>query len=150
MEVKKYEDKDFEFILLMNDRIIVKRNFDIIGYNPKAINSMNFREGIDHIFDSIQEDLRTKSIKYMLHNINGFYDNPKMESNDSKDVIIFEVRDKGVLIASRRSDATIYPAKIRYTVNIKDNIYDIITTIQKSLSLKYLKTKYLGYDLAAF
>lgn len=147
MEVTKYEEKDFEFALMMNDRIIVKRNFDINGYNPKAINSMNYKEGIDHVINVIQEDLRHKSIMYMLQNTDEFYNNPKMESSDAKDVIVFQLRHLGVLIGERIIDATIYPLKMRY-VNIKEHIYEIITTIQKSLSLKYLKTKYLGYDLS--
>lgn len=147
MEEKKY-NKDFEFALFLNEHIIVKRNFDIIGFNYKGINSNNFKEAIDYIVNMIKADLRNKSIQYMCENINNFYDNPKFDSNESNDVIIFQVKHKNKLIANRTWDATIYPGRIRYTVNIRDHIYEIITKIQKTLSTKNVNTKYLGYELA--
>lgn len=133
----------------MNDRIIVKRNFDIIGYNERAINSNNFREAVDYVVNTIKSELRYKSINYMLDNINGFYDNPNMESNDSKDLLRFEIKCKDRLIALRVWDATIYPAKVRYTINIRENIFDIIYKIQRTLSTsnKNLSTQYLTYSL---
>lgn len=159
MEEKKY-NKDFEFTLLLNDNIIVKRNFDIIGFNQRAINSNNFRESVDYVVGVIKEDLRKKSIMYMLENIDNFYDNPKFDTNDSPDTIAFKVvyRNQRRLnvdglpeekvLANRVWDATVYPARIRYTVNIRDFIFEIITKIQKTLSTKSVNTNYLGYSLA--
>lgn len=146
MEEKKY-NKDFEFTLLLNENIIVKRNFDIIGFNQRAINSTNFKEAVDFVVDIIKGDLRKKSINYMLENIDSFYDNPKFDTNENQDEITFQVRHKGRLISQRLWDATIYPARIRYTVNIRDHIYEIITKIQKTLSAKNVSAEYLGYRL---
>jgi hypothetical protein len=145
-QTQKY-NKDFEFTLLLNDNIIVKRNFDIIGFNQKATVSNNFREAVDYATDLIKSDLRKKSIQYMLENINSFYVIPGFDTNDSKDVMTFQVTQKGRLIAERKWDATIYPARIRYTVNIKPIIFEIITKIQKTLSTKSVSTSYLGYSL---
>ena len=41
MEEKK-EQRKFEFTLYLNDNIIVQRFFNIIGFNNRAINSLNF------------------------------------------------------------------------------------------------------------
>ena len=59
------------------------------------------------------------------------------------------VKLDGVVIGSREWDATIYPMKIRNSVDIRQHIYDLITRIQNCLSLKMyqLETNYLGYDL---
>jgi hypothetical protein len=62
--------------------------------------------------------------------------------------IVVKMDDKQ--IAYRQWDATIYPVKIRYTVDIREHIYEMITRIQKCLSEKNerLETKYLQYELA--
>lgn len=146
MEERKY-NKDFEFTLLLNENIIVRRNFDIIGFNMRATRSNNFRESIDYVVNLIKSDLHRKSVLYMLDNIENFYDNPRFDTNDSKDVITFQVKHKDRVIAERKWDASIYPARVRYTVNIRDNIYEIITKIQKTLSQRAVSTEYLGYDL---
>ena len=44
---EKREQRKFEFTLYLNDNIIVQRFFNIIGFNNKAINSLNFKEAID-------------------------------------------------------------------------------------------------------
>jgi hypothetical protein len=114
----------------------------------RAVNSNNFRDAVDYVVGLVKEDLRKKSISYMLENIKEFYNNPKFDTNESNDVITFQIRHKDRLISSRNWDATIYPARVRYTVNIREHIYEIITKIQKTLSARGVNTDYLGYHLA--
>ena len=59
------------------------------------------------------------------------------------------VKHDGKVIAYREWDATIYPVKVRYTVDIRQHIYDLITRVQKCLCTptKELETTYLNNSL---
>jgi hypothetical protein len=146
----KNEQRKFEFTVYLNDNIIVQRFFNVIGFNQRAINSMNFKEVMDYNRELIQYQLKNKTLDFMNDNSRSFYENKSFEQNDVKDVIKIVVKMDGRPIGHRQWDATIYPAKVRYTVDVREHIYEMITGIQKCLSEKNekLETKYLGYDLA--
>jgi hypothetical protein len=146
----KKEQRKFEFTVYLNDNIIVQRYFNVIGFNNKAINSMNFKEVVDYNRDVIQLHMKNKTLDFMNDNHRAFYENASFEQNDLKDVMKIVVRMDEKVIAYREWDATIYPVKVRYTVDIREHIYEMITRIQKCLSEKNerLETTYLEYDLA--
>ena len=140
----------FEFTIYLNDNIIVQRFFNVIGFNNKAINSMNFKETIDYNKEIIEHHLKNKTLDFMNDNARMFYENPHFEQNTSKDKMKMVVKHNDKVISYREWDATIYPVKVRYTVDIREYIYEMITKIQKCLSEKNdrLETTYLTYDLA--
>jgi hypothetical protein len=146
----KKEQRKFEFTVYLNDNIIVQRYFNVIGFNNRAINSLNFKEIIDYNQSLIQLHMKNKSLDFMTENSRLFYENPSFEKNDLNDVMKIVVKMDDKQIAYRQWDATIYPVKVRYTVDIREHIYDMITRIQKCLSEKNerLETKYLQYELA--
>jgi hypothetical protein len=148
-EIKK-EQRKFEFTIYLNDNIIVQRYFNVIGFNNRAINSLNFKDAIDYNRDIIQHHMKNKTLDFMTENSRSFYENPGFEKNDVNDIMKIVVKMDEKVIAYRQWDATIYPVKVRYTVDIREHIYDMITRIQKCLSEKNerLETKYLQYDLA--
>ena len=148
-EIKK-DQRKFEFTIYLNDNIIVQRYFNVIGFNNRAINSLNFKDAIDYNQDIIKYHMKNKSLDFMTENSRSFYENPGFEKNDVNDVMKIIVKMDEIVIAYRQWDATIYPVKVRYTVDIREHIYDMITRIQKCLSEKNerLVTKYLEYDLA--
>jgi hypothetical protein len=67
MENKPYKPRDnkFEFILKVNDNIIVSRYFSGNDYNPRVRNSVDIRHLVDDIIDMIQHDLKKKDLEYM-------------------------------------------------------------------------------------
>ena len=146
----KKGSQPFEFTIYLNDNIIVQRFFSVIGFNNRAINSMNFKETIDYNKEIIEYHLKNKTLDFMSDNYRMFYENPHFEQNGSKDKMRMVVKHNDKVIAYREWDATIYPVKVRYTVDIREYIYEIITKIQKCLSEKNdrLETTYLTYDLA--
>jgi hypothetical protein len=148
-ELKK-EQRKFEFTVYLNDNIIVQRYFNVIGFNNRAINSLNFKEVVDYNQSLIQLHMKNKSLDFMTENSRLFYENPSFEKNDLNDIMKIVVKMDDKQIAYRQWDATIYPVKIRYTVDIREHIYEMITRIQKCLSEKNerLETKYLQYELA--
>jgi hypothetical protein len=146
----KREQRKFEFTVYLNDNIIVQRYFNVIGFNSRAINSLNFKEVVDYNQSLIQLHMKNKSLDFMTENSRLFYENPSFEKNDLNDIMKIVVKMDDKQIAYRQWDATIYPVKIRYTVDIREHIYEMITRIQKCLSEKNerLETKYLQYELA--
>jgi hypothetical protein len=153
MEIKKEfkkEQKRFEFTVYLNDNIIVQRFFNIIGFNYKAINSLNFKDTMDYNSHIIKLHMKNKTLDFMNDNARLFKEIPNYEQNDSKDLMKIIVKLDGRVIGHSEWDATIYPAKVRYMVNIREHIYNMITNIQKCLSEKQenLDTSYLEYNLA--
>lgn len=145
----KSEHRKFEFTLYLNDNIVVQRFFNVIGFNHRAVNSLNFKEVIDDNKDLIMAHLKKKTFNYMSDNARYFYENPEFEQNDVSDILKIVVKMDGREIAYREWGANIYPVKVRYTVDVREHIYDMITKIQKCLSEKddRLETSYLDYNL---
>ena len=148
MEEKK-EQRKFEFTLYLNDNIIVQRFFNIIGFNNRAINSLNFKEAIDDNMLLIQSVLKDRTLDFITEHQRHFLETKDYEQNVSRDVMKIVVKHDGKVIAYREWDATIYPVKVRYTVDIRQHIYELITRVQKCLCTptKELETEYMGYDL---
>jgi hypothetical protein len=148
MEQKK-EQRKFEFTLYLNENIIVQRYFNIIGFNKRAINSINFKEAVDENMELIKGVLKRKAVDFLNENSRNFYEIHNFEQNESNDKMKITVKHDGDVIAYREWDATIYPVKVRYTVDVRQHIYELITKIQKCLCTpnKYLETEYMGYDL---
>lgn len=143
------DQKKFEFTVYLNNNIIVQRFFNVIGFNKKAINSLNFKNVIDGNYEIIHKHMKNKTIYFMEDHSYEFYEDNKFEQNDSDDVMRMIVKMDGEIIAYREWAANIYPVKVRYTVDIRPYIYEMITRIQKCLSDKTenLELKYLSYDL---
>jgi len=150
-EYKKEYKKDqrFEFTLYLNDNIIVQRYFNVIGFNIKAVHSLNFKDAVDIDMKIIQRHLVDKTLDYMTENSRLYYDDPTYDQSDQQDVMKMVIKLDNKNIAFRQWDATVYPVKVRYTVDVRERIYDIITRIQKCLSerTERLETTYLDYNL---
>jgi len=148
MQIKR-DQKQFEFTLYLNDNIIVQRYFNVIGYNHMSLKSLDFKEALDINTEIIKLHLKNKTLDYMMDNSRQYYENPSYDQNKNNDKIRMVVKMNERVIGYREWDATIYPVKIRYTVDIRQYIYDIITRIQKCLSEKTdkLETTYLEHNL---
>jgi len=147
MEDKR--DKNFEFTLRLNEHIIVQRLFNVFGFNPKAVNSINFKYTVDENLHLITEALKNKTLDFMAANADKFEDNPSFDQNNNNDVFVFTIKMNGREIAHREFPGNIYPTSVRYSVDIREFIYKIITSTQKVLCSKTdsLDFEYLNYRL---
>jgi hypothetical protein len=130
----KNEQGNFEFTLYLNKNIVVQRFFNVIGFNKDIIETWDFKEVIDNNKEIIHEHLKNMSIDFMNKYSDYFWDNPSYDQNDSEDFLTMVVKCDGNVIANRTWDARIYPASVRYKVNIKNLIFNLINPIQKCLS----------------
>ena len=138
----KYTDK-FEFILRINGNIVCQRYFNIRGYNNTAKDSMDLRWELNEIVSRIQSYLRDKSEDFLWANYNPYSTKNSVvreEKKTDEDYFTFEIRVDGKIIIIERFTAMDFPPKVRYSVNIKSLIPEIISKIQRCLS----KRKYLN------
>ena len=151
---KNYENLPYEFLLLINGKPIVGRNFQIKGYNTESLRSIEIKETIDDAVKTIQDQFLLKSRTYLWR-----YYNPYLtqESNDvedikkniyeNEDIFTFQIKVKGRVVAEKMFSGNDYPPKVRYDVDIRTIIPEIISTIQQGLTLKKYTKEYCGYAL---
>ncbi len=125
MEEKK-EQRKFEFTLYLNDNIIVQRFFNIIGFNNKAINSMNFKYAIDENVELIQSVLKDRALDFITEHQRHFLETPDYEQNGSKDMMKIVVKHDGNVIAYREWDARGH--QLRSTRNLRGRCFGLFST----------------------
>lgn len=154
MSKKNYENLPFEFYLRINgnERPIVGRNFNVRGYNPKSLRSLDIKYCIDEVVSMIEDQFRSKSEDYLYRYYNPYStQNPEdIEVKDlfeEEDIFSFEIKVHGNVVAQKQFSGNWYPPKVRYDVDIRKLIPGIISKIQKTLSSKNLTTEYAGIAL---
>ncbi len=138
-----------EFLMTVNQNIIVQRYFNVRDYNPKAKNSIEFLEYMNELVEDINYRIKMNSSSYLLENQYDIVNNPAILdtsfTNDAEYFNIF-IKQNDKILTHRKFDAKIYPPKTRYTVDIRSQIKNILGEITEILSNKDLTYEYLGYS----
>lgn len=125
--------ENWEFSLYINNHIIVQRFFKVSDYNKNVIKSADMKELGDYCSGLITNDLKAKSVDYMWDRYNPYI---KQEVGDiehrfrKEDVIDFEIKVMGRIAYRRRTDGNIYQPYVKYAMDIKPLIRDIIDEIR--------------------
>ncbi len=140
-----------EFLITLNNNFVVQRFFNVKGYHEKAENSVELYEYIKYLSESLQTKLRNKCMVYMLDNRYQIEEDPSVletSNTDGPEVfnIILKVGNK--TICHRVIDAKLYPPKVRYTLDIRPDIKNILRELTDILSDKNLSYQYLNYSFA--
>lgn len=148
-ERSKSFKEPYEFLFKINDNIIVQRFFAVGVFVPESLNSLELKEAVDDCVEIIQRELKSRTLDFMDEFKYYFADDSNFDRNDSLDKYTFQVRVNGKIVIEKYWDATIYPAKIRYDVNIKRHIARIINIVQNALLMPSgnLTTTYQNYSL---
>jgi hypothetical protein len=153
---KNYENLPYEFLLLINNKPIVGRNFSIRGFNPESLRSIELKETIDEVLYIIKKQFVAKSADYLYK-----YYNPhitqtvedvvdrahRIDIYANEDIFTFQIKVNGKLVAESIFSGNDYPPKVRYDVDIRKIIPEIISIIQTGLTLKNYTKEYCGYAL---
>jgi len=150
--MKKIEKTPYEFYLYINNNIVCQRYFQLKGYNDKVLKSMELKELIETVASIVQKDLENKTRDYLYQHYNPYdvqksEDIQRIDIYENEDVFDVEIRVNEKIIAKKRFTGNVYPPKVRYSVNIKELIPEIISTIQDTLSQKKYVTEYAGIEL---
>ena len=138
-----------EFLMMVNDNIIVQRFFNVRDYNPKAKNSIELLEYMNGMVSDIQYSLKMKSVSYLLENQYDITNNPSILNTsftDEPEYFNIFIKQNDKTICHRRVDAKLYPPKIRYTVDIRQQIKNVLHDLTDIFSSKDLTFEYLGYS----
>jgi hypothetical protein len=148
--MKEQEITKMEFLVTLNENIIVQRFFNVKGYNPKSKNSYELYQFIKDIKETIQYDLKMKTVVYMIDNRDLIEHDPKvMETSYTDDAEIFNIYVKvnDETICHRIFDGKLFPPKVRYTVDLRPFLKEILRGLTDILSELRLTYEYLDYQL---
>jgi hypothetical protein len=139
-----------EFLLTLNDRIIVQRFYNVKGFNPRAKNSLELTEFIKDVKNDLSYDLKMRTVTYMVDNMNQIIEdenvlNTSMTSDAENFNLFIKVGDE--TICHRQFNAKVYPPKVRYTVDVRPYLKNILKGLTDIFSDKNLTYEYIGLPL---
>lgn len=146
------EATKLEFLMTLNDNIIVQRFFSVKDYNPYSKNSLELHDYIKGLKEWLEYDLKLKSSSYLLENKNEIINNPTVletSYTDGPESFNILLKEGDKTICHRIFDAKLFPPKIRYTVDIRPHIKTILNDLTDIFSQKNLTFNYLGFNLKA-
>ena len=149
--MRDQDSTKMEFLLTLNDNIVVKRFFNVRGYNPKAKNSVDLYEYIKTLKEELQYYLKMKTVIYMMDNQDSIKYDPKiMDTSFTDEPEIFNIFIKvgDQTICHRVFDGKLFPPKVRYTVDVRPFLKDVLRELTDIFSESKLSYEYLEFDLS--
>jgi len=141
---EKFENtQKCEFLLELGNNIICQRYFTVRNFNQKAIYSIDLHDTVKYIVDEIKRSLVLKTILFLD---SSYRENSNDVANKGETfTITIKVGNRKILTTIFPS--SVYPPKIRYTVDIRPQISYILRELTETLSSKKLTTHYQDYSL---
>lgn len=139
-----HDQHKFEFTLTIGTNIICQRFFSVRDYNPKARKSMNLYKTVKYICEDISHDLKNKCSQYHIDNQ---YDSSLDLTSPQEEYFLLTLKYENEVFIERVFPAHFYHPKVRYSVDIRPKLKNILYDITECLSEKNLETKFLNYNL---
>ena len=148
--MKEQDITKMEFLLTLNENIVVQRYFNVKGYNPEAKNSIEFYEFMKDLKDELEYYLKMKTVVYMMDNKEAIVHDPKiMETSFTEGPEMFNmfVKVGDQTICHRIFDGKKFPPKVRYTVDVRPYLKDVLKELTDIFSSEELNFQYCEFDL---
>lgn len=145
--MKDQETTKMEFLMMVNDNIIVQRFFNVRDFNSKAKNSYELYDFIKDFKETLEREFKMKSVTYLLDNNYEIMGNPEMLNTsyiDGPEYFNIFIKQNDVTICHRQFDAKVYPPKIRYTVDIRPYIKSLLYGLTDIFSSENLTFEFAG------
>ena len=149
--MKDQDSVKLEFLMMVNDNIIVQRFFNVREFNNDAKNSLELYELLREFKDDIHSQLSLKTVTYMTDNMYEIINNPNiLETSyiDGPEYFNIFIKQNDVTICHRQVDAKVYPPKVRYTVDVRPHLKNLLMNLTDIFSSKNLTKKYLEVNLS--
>jgi hypothetical protein len=149
--MKDQESVKLEFLMMVNDNIIVQRFFNVREFNNEAKNSLELYELLREFKEDIQSQLSLKTVTYMTDNMYEIINNPAiLETSyiDGPEYFNIFIKQNDVTICHRQVDAKVYPPKVRYTVDVRPHLKNLLMNLTDIFSSKKLTKKYMEVNLS--
>lgn len=139
-----------EFLLTLNDNIVVQRYYNVRNYNPKARGSVELHNHVRDIDQILSEDLKMKTVMYMMDNQESIIEDPEIlntSNTDGAEWFHMYIKVGDEVLFHRIIDAKLFPPKVRYTVDVRPHLKEILKGLTEIFSSENLTLDYLGYQL---
>jgi hypothetical protein len=149
--MKEQDSTKMEFLLTLNDNIVVQRFFNVRGFNQKAKNSVELYETVSQIKDQLQYHLKMKTVIYMMDNRDAITHDPSIMNTsytEGPEVFNLFIKVGDTTICHRVFDGKFFPPKVRYTVDVRPFLKEILRELTDIFSTQKLTYKYLEFDLS--
>jgi len=149
--MKDQDSVKLEFLMMVNDNIIVQRFFNVREFNDKAKNSLELYELIHTLKVDVQSQLALKTVTYMSDNMYEIINNPAiLETSyiDGPEYFNIFIKQNDMTICHRQIDAKVYPPKVRYTVDVRPHLKNLLMNLTDIFSSKNLTYNYLDVNLS--
>ena len=148
--MKEQESTKMEFLLTLNGNIVVQRFFNVRGYNPNAKNSSELYSYVKSLQDELEYYLKMKTVIYMLDYQDSIVNDPAVMdtsfTDGPEDFNIF-IKLGEQTICHRVFNGKLFPPKVRYTVDVRPFLKDVLRELTDIFSAPKLSFEYLGFDL---
>lgn len=148
-EYNKTEELRYQFILYINDHIICQRYFNIFDFNEASLESIELKELMNSIaglnngnhgsLGIIPRYLQKRSLTYLWDNYNPYsFQQEETIKNifERKDNFQFEIKVDEKTVAKTEFSGNYFPPKVRYAVDVRELIPEIMSEIRSGLSQK--------------
>jgi hypothetical protein len=137
--MRDQEATKVEFLLMCNDNIVVQRFFNVKGFNKNAHKSEEFYDYIRTFCSNLQNNLKMRSIVYMLENQYEIMENPDILNTsitEGEENFNLYIKVDNMTICQRSFDAKVYPPKVRYTVDLRPKLKGVLSDLTDIFSGK--------------
>jgi hypothetical protein len=149
--MKEVDVIKMEFLITLNNNIVIQRYFNVRGYNSTARASLELYEYFKELVDRFEYEQKMRSVVYMMDNQFEITEDPSVletSNTDGPEVFNFYIKVGEQTICHRVLDAKIFPPKIRYTVDIRQQVKVVLKDLTDIFSGEKFNTKYMNYNLA--
>jgi hypothetical protein len=148
---REQEITKLEFLLTLNDNIVVQRFFNVKGFNPRAKNSLELYEFMKITSDTLKYGLKMKTVIYMMDNKDAIAHDPSIMNTsytDGPEVFNIYVKVGDTTICHRVFDGKFFPPKVRYTVDVRPFLKEVLRELTDIFSNNKLTYEYMEFDLS--
>jgi hypothetical protein len=132
MKMKEQEVTKLEFLLMCNDNIVVQRFFNVKGFNKNANKSEELYNYVRTFCNELKYDLKMRTVVYMLENRYEITENPEVLNTsitEGEENFNLYIKVDNMTICQRSFDAKVYPPKVRYTVDLRPKLKQVLTDL---------------------
>ena len=139
-----------EFLITLNDNIVIQRYFNVRGYNPMAKSSLNMSYYLKDFVSQFEYDQKMRSVVYLLENQEQIMEDQNVldtSNTNGPEIFNFYIKVGEQTICHRILNAKILPPKIRYTVDIRQQVKSVLKDLTDIFSGENFVTTYMNYSL---
>jgi hypothetical protein len=138
----------FEFLLTLENNIVIQRFFNVPNYGSKSLVGLELYECVRDICNEIAMDLKWKTLDYLNDNADYFFDmEPSEVIKEKEEWFSLSIKLGEKVFITRIFPAHVYHPKVRYAVDIRPKVRKFLTDLTNVLSSSEVTTEYLETEL---